>query len=159
MAERSVNKQTQEPLYLPALCLCAMHQLLVDIRRTETSIMPTSEGDYALVIRPKGVVRDDRGAGLAIVPYESWLGIGQLLNDPSADGYAEVEIYSEICLGGDSMLAELLLAAVDIGWSKRGFGDTIAAIKCLKSPCFGPLIEFLKPLHPRDLLDELEQRI
>lgn len=159
MTTKGTRNQNREQPSVATLSLCLVYQLLADVRRPEISIMPTTDGNYAIVVRSKAGESDGRNEGVAIVPHNSLLAIGQVLNDVSADGYAEVEIFSELGLGGDGMLAELLLAVADVGWSERGFGDTIAAIKGLKSACFRPFIEYLKPLHLRDLLVELEERI
>lgn len=112
MSTKNPQNEKQEFPNPPTLALCAMYQLLANIRCTESSIMPTKRGNYALVIRRSGTVSVDYD-DLAIVARRSDFIFGHVANDASAEGVVKVKTIMQMGWSIDDMLAELLVFAAD----------------------------------------------
>ena len=158
MSEKSANEQVQELPRFPTFSLCVLHQLLANLRRLECSICSTTEGDYALVLDRRADADNGCGCAIAIVPRVTGLVFGFAKRDDALPpGTVEVEPILQSDSDGNELLAEVLMTAADVCWNdSEAFADTIAAIARLQNPQFAPFADYLRPLHPRDALEELE---
>jgi hypothetical protein len=151
-AASSSDQQSELP-YLPTLTLCMLHQLLVNLKRIEPTICRTTAGDYALVIESASLDTADR---LAIVPTETGLEIGSVMESDSHGDDVEVEWWLQMGLGGAEMIEEVVHAAAEMGNQPRHlFAETIEALGHLEEPGFAPFAKYLRELCIWDIRDEL----